>query len=189
MCFNDTDNDPAPCRKSIVNEDQKHSLFTLLYAVVLIDNRVIRVEMDQFFITLEEFLTNVSFIDTLRAKSYISNWFVQNYKNILAEMKSPDRNIYLLKHAENLKHYEHRQIIFDMMMNIAIADNQCHALEKQFIEKVSEVWGLNQAGKARQNAVGSWQHPRISALNGRKLKAGARDGSGLLMCEVSAWEG
>ena len=102
--------------------------------------------MDHFFITLEEFLTDVSFIDTLRAKSYISNWFVQNYKNILDEMKSLDRNVYLLKHFENLKHYEHRQVIFDMIMNIAIADNQYHALEKQFMEKVSEVWGLNQAG-------------------------------------------
>lgn len=127
-----------------MNEDQKHSLFTLLYAVVLIDNRVMRVEMDQFFITLEDFLTEVSFIDTLKAKSFISNWFVQNYKDILAEMKSPDRNIYLLKHVETLKHYEHRQEIFDKMMNIALADNQYHASEREFIEKVSKVWGLDQ---------------------------------------------
>jgi len=101
--------------------------------------------MDQFFITLEEFLTNVSFIDTLRAKSYISNWFVQNYKNILSEMKSPDINIYLLKHVKNLKGYEHKQEVFDMMMKIAMADNQYHIAEQQFIEKVSEVWGLDKA--------------------------------------------
>ncbi len=130
-----------------MNDDEKHSLFTLLYAVVLIDNRVIRVEMDQFFITLEDFLSTVSFIDTLKAKSYISNWFVQNYKDILSEMKSPDRNIYLLKHVANLKHYEHRQVIFDMMMKIAISDNQYHISERQFIEKVSEVWRLGSTDK------------------------------------------
>jgi len=64
--------------------------------LVLIDKRVIRVEMDQFFITLEEFLTNVSFIDTLRAKSYISNWFVQNYKNIPKAASSSHASAFII---------------------------------------------------------------------------------------------
>lgn len=125
-----------------MTNDQRHSIFTLLYAVVLIDNRVIRAEVDHFFMTLESFLIRVSLADTLKAKSYISNWFVQNYKDILTEMKSPDRNIYLMRHVEALKTYKNRQIVFEMMEEIAHADDEYNPLEKQFIDKVSEVWGL-----------------------------------------------
>ena len=125
-----------------MTNQHRHSFFTLLYAVVLIDNRVVRVEVNQFFKALEEFMKEVESINTLEAKSTISNWFVQNYKSILAEMRSPDRETFLLSHVESLKFYEHRQKIFEMMEFVANSDDDFHALEKQFLNKVSDVWQL-----------------------------------------------
>jgi len=58
-----------------VNTQQRNSLFTLLYAMVLIDNRVVRVEVDQFFRALEAFMKETEFINSLKAKSTISTWF------------------------------------------------------------------------------------------------------------------
>jgi len=123
-----------------MNTDQRHSMFTLLYAMVLIDRRVLRIEVDQFFIAIEDFLERVDFIDSLKAKALISNWFVQHYKNILAEMKSPNLEHFLLRHVETLRFYEHRVVIYEMMQQIAHADNDFHNLEKEFLEKVAELW-------------------------------------------------
>ncbi len=126
-----------------MNNQQRHSVFTLLYAMVLIDNRVIKVEVDQYFKTLEDFLIEVAFLTTLQAKAMISNWFVQNYRDILAAMKSQERLDFLLNHAENLKSYEHRQKVFDMLKDIAVADNEFHTTEQQILNVFSEVWGLD----------------------------------------------
>ena len=122
-----------------MNTQQRNSLFTLLYAMVLIDNRVVRVEVDQFFRALEAFMKETEFINSLKAKSTISTWFFQNYKNILTEMKRSDREIFLLKHVEALKFYDQRHKIYKMMKNVAIADDELHNLEKQFLKRVSEV--------------------------------------------------
>jgi len=125
-----------------MNDHQRHSIFSLLYAVVLIDNRVVKVEVDMFFAKIESYLAQTSFIETLKAKSIISTWFVQNYKNILTEMKSPDREAFILKFVEDLKHYRQRQDIYDIMKEIALSDDEYHDEERQFLEKVSDNWNL-----------------------------------------------
>jgi len=128
-----------------VTNDQKDSMFTLLYALVLIDKRVLKVETDKFFSLLEAYLIRIESIDYLQAKAQISNWFVPNYKKVLSEMKSPSRDHYLREHIENLKDVEERQDIFDMMNIIAIADNEFHAAEKQFLEKIALIWNVGAA--------------------------------------------
>jgi len=125
-----------------LNNRQKHSMFYLLYAMVLIDNRVIKIEVDQFFIAVEDFLTSMDFMDSLRAKSYISSWFVQNYKDILREMKAVDREKFLMVHVKTLASSEHRLAIFKMMQKVAISDNDLHASEAAFLEKVAKTWDL-----------------------------------------------
>jgi len=110
--------------------------------MVLIDNRVVRVEVDHFFRALEDFMKEVELINSLEAKATISNWFVQHYKNILAQMRSPNRETFLLNHVESLKFYEHRQKVFAMMEHVANSDDEFHALEKEFLDIVSEVWRL-----------------------------------------------
>lgn len=125
-----------------MNNQQRNSLFTLLYGMVLIDNRVVRVEVDQFFRALEDFMKEVEHVNALEAKSTISSWFVQNYKDILVKMRSPEREGFLLEHVEYLKLYEHRQKVYEMMKRVAIADNEFHVLEKQLLKKILEVWDL-----------------------------------------------
>ena len=126
-----------------MNNQYRHSLFTLLYAVVLIDNRVVRVEVDQFFKVLEDFMKDVERVNTLEAKSTISNWFVMNYKKILSEMRSANRETFLLNHVRELKSYEHRGKVFEIMQHIANADDELHASEKQLLDRVSEAWELD----------------------------------------------
>lgn len=125
-----------------MNNEQRHSIFTLLYAIVLIDNRVMKVEVDQFLVQIEDFLTRTNFIETLKAKSIISTWFVQNYKSILTQMRSPDREFFLMMHVDNLKSFPHRQDVYDMMKEIAIADDEYHQNEQDFIDKVADIWNL-----------------------------------------------
>ena len=67
----------------------------------------------------------------MRAKVKIANWFAQNYRNILAKMRPPVRETFLLNHPQSLKLYEHRQKVFEMMKNVAVADNEFHALENR----------------------------------------------------------
>jgi uncharacterized tellurite resistance protein B-like protein len=125
-----------------MNDTQTHSVFYLLYAMVLVDKRVLKVETDLFFARVEGFLRTSKSIETLRAKTIISDWFVQNYKDIMREMKSSNRTSYVLEHVENLKHYRHRQDVFDMMLEMAMADNEFHDEERKLLNRVSEIWGL-----------------------------------------------
>ena len=125
-----------------MNNNDRHSIFTLLYAVVLIDNRVVKVEVDRFFARIEMFLIQIDYADILTAKSIISTWFVQNYKNILSEMKSPERDAFLLKHVDSLKLYNHRRDVFNIMNEIALADKELHETEEQFLDKVISAWQL-----------------------------------------------
>ena len=126
-----------------MDDAQRHSILSLLYAVVLIDNRVVKVEVDLFFARIEDFLKRANDIETLKAKSVISTWFVQNYKHILTEMKSPNRDIFIFKHVENLKLYTYRQDVYDMMTDIALSDDEYHDDERRFLDKVSNIWMLS----------------------------------------------
>ena len=125
-----------------MNVDIKDSIFTLLYAMVLIDNRVVKVETDTFFATIEEFLETIEDVESLRAKDIIANWFVKNYKSILKEMKTSNREEFMLAHVKNLKSYGNRQKIFHIMSVIAHADEDFHDEERKFLSKVAHVWGL-----------------------------------------------
>lgn len=125
-----------------MNTKVQHSIFSLLYAMVLIDSRVVKVEMDTFFARIERFLGTIEDIDSLRAKGLIANWFVQNYKNILKEMKSPNRVDFMLAHVENLKAYDYKDQVFDIMSIIAHADEDFHDEERKFLEKVGRIWAI-----------------------------------------------
>lgn len=125
-----------------MTDQQRHCIFTLLYAVVLIDNHVKKVEVDLFFARIESFLRNVGFIEPLKAKTIISTWFVQNFKQILKEMKSETRDSFLLSLVEDLKFYPQREDVFDIMKEIAMSDKEYHEREKQFIDKVAEIWNI-----------------------------------------------
>ncbi len=125
-----------------MNTEIKDSIFSLLYAMVLIDKRVVKVEMDAFFARIEGFLGLFEDIESLRAKDIIANWFVQNYKDVLREMKTPHREQYMLSHAENLKTYLYREHVFNIMQIIAHADEEFHEQEKAFLYKVAQIWGL-----------------------------------------------
>lgn len=126
-----------------MDDQQRHSVFTLLYAIVLIDNRVIKVEVDLFFARVESFLKTTKLVESLKAKAIISNWFVQNYKDILHEMKLPNRKDYLIGHVENLKFYGQRQDVFNIMLEIAHADNEFHTDEREFLKTVAQIWKLD----------------------------------------------
>ena len=125
-----------------MTEYQRHCIFTLLYAVVLIDNRVKKVEVDLFFARIESFLHKTNFIETVEAKAIISDWFVQNYKFILSKMKSPNKENFLLGYVKELKFYLNRQEVFDVMEEIAMSDEEYHDDEKEFITKVAKIWGI-----------------------------------------------
>lgn len=125
-----------------MNDEIRDSIFTILYAMVLIDKRVVKVEMDTFFATIEGFLETIEDVESLRAKDIIANWFVKNYKTILREMKTPDREEFMLTHVEKLKAYSNRKQIFHIMNIIAHADEDFHEEEKKFLGKVAHVWGL-----------------------------------------------
>lgn len=118
------------------------SIFSLLYAMVLIDNRVVKVEMDTFFARIESFLVDIEDLRTLRAKGFVANWFIKNYKNILRDMKTPNRVNFMLTHAERLKSYIHRAQVFEIMKIIAHADEDFHEEEYMFLQKVANIWGI-----------------------------------------------
>ena len=125
-----------------MNTKVQHSIFSLLYAMVLIDKRVVKVEMDTFFASIEGFLETIENVESLRAKDIIANWFVKNYKSILKEMKTSNREEFMLAHVKNLKSYSNRQQIFHIMSIIAHADEDFHDEERKFLNKVAHVWGL-----------------------------------------------
>lgn len=127
-----------------MNDAHRDSIFTLLYAVVLIDNRVVKVEVDLFLARVETFLITSNVIQALEAKSIISTWFVKNYKLIMSEMKSPNRETFLLNHVEKLKLHPRRQEVFNMMLEVATADDDYHIDERLFIEKASKIWNLSE---------------------------------------------
>jgi len=118
-------------------------MFYLLYAMVLIDNRVVKVEMDLFFAIIETFLRTTLHTEALTAKATITNWFMQNYKTVLSEMRTPVRETHLLKHAEALKAFSHKEHVFAMMKEIAISDNEYHDDERLLLEKISKIWELS----------------------------------------------
>jgi uncharacterized tellurite resistance protein B-like protein len=126
-----------------MTEQDKNSIFYLLYAMVLIDNRVVKVEMDMFFAMIESFLKTVFYAETLTAKATITNWFMQNYKTVLTEMRRPNRETYLLEHVEALKAYGHKEHVFNMMKEIAIADGEYHDDERLLLEKISNIWNID----------------------------------------------
>ena len=126
-----------------MTQHERDSIFYLLYAMVLIDNRVLKVEVDLFFAIVEDFLTIIFHSDILTAKATISNWFIQNYKIVLSEMRSPVREDFLIEHVEALKSYQYKDQVFDMMRKIAISDDEYHSDEKSFLEKVAEFWEID----------------------------------------------
>ena len=125
-----------------MNNEIKDSIFSLLYAMVLIDRRVVKVEMDTFFATIEDLLETVEDVESLRAKDVISNWFMKSYKTVLKEMKTPGRGEFMLAHVENLKTYTHRKQVFHIMNIIAHADEDFHDEERKFLNRVANIWGL-----------------------------------------------
>ena len=125
-----------------MNTEIKDSIFTLLYAMVLIDNRVVKVEMDSFFASIEGLLEIIEDVESLRAKDIITNWFMKNYKHILQEMKSPEREDFILVHVEKLKTYSNRQQVFHALSIIAHADENFHNEERKLLDKVAYCWGI-----------------------------------------------
>lgn len=125
-----------------MDQQYRESVFYLLYAMALIDNRVVKVEVDLFFAIVENFLRKINYVDTLTAKAIISSWFIQNYKIVMQDMKSSLKESHLLGYVDNLKHYEHRNEVYTMMKKIAMVDNEFHEDERVLLEKVSEIWGL-----------------------------------------------
>lgn len=136
-----------------MNAKIQNSIFSLLYAMVLIDNRVVKVEMDTFFARIEGFLRAIEDTESLRAKGLIANWFVQNYKNILKEMKSSNRVDFMLAHVENLKDYNYREQVFDILNIIAHADEDFHDEERVFLEKVGRIWGIEGSYSSSQKCT------------------------------------
>lgn len=130
------------CLNGNMNTEVKNSIFTLLYAMVLIDRRVVKVEMVAFFANIEELLGKYEGVKSLRAKDVISTWFMQNYKIVLNEMKTPNKTDYMLAHAEKLKDYSHRYEVFDIMNIIAHADENFHDEERKFLDEVAQIWGI-----------------------------------------------
>ena len=128
-----------------MNTEIKDSIFSLLYAMVLIDKRVVKVEMDTFFARIEGFLGLIEDVESLRAKDIIANWFVQNYKNVLREMKTPNREQFMLTHVGKLKTYMHREQVFHIMQIIAHADEEFHDDEKAFLDDVAQIWGISES--------------------------------------------
>jgi hypothetical protein len=45
-------------------------------------------------------MKDVESVDTLEAKSTISNWFIQNYKGVLAKVRPPEGEAFLSNHIE-----------------------------------------------------------------------------------------
>ena len=125
-----------------MNTEIKDSIFTLLYAMVLIDNRVVKVEMDSFFASIEGLLEIIEDVENLRAKDIITNWFMKNYKHILQEMKTPDREDFMLAHVEKLKTYSNRKQVFHALSIIAHADENFHNEERKLLDKVAHCWGI-----------------------------------------------
>ena len=125
-----------------MDQQYRESVFYLLYAMALIDNRVVKVEVDLFFAIVENFLRKINYVDTLTAKAIISSWFIQNYKIVMQDMKSSLKESHLLGYVDNLKNYEHRNEVYTMMKKIAMVDNEFHEDERVLLEKVSEIWGL-----------------------------------------------
>ncbi len=125
-----------------MNAEIKDGIFTLLYAMVLIDRRVVKVEMDTFFATVEDLLETIEDVENLRAKDVVANWFMRSYKTVLKEMKTPGREEFMLAHVETLKAYSHRRQVFHIMNIIAHADEHFHDEERKFLNRVAHIWGL-----------------------------------------------
>jgi tellurite resistance protein len=82
-------------------------------------------------------------MDPLTAKAIISNWFIQNYKTVLADMRSTARETHIIEHAEALKTYRYKEQVYDMMRKIAISDDEYHQNERSFLETIAQMWEID----------------------------------------------
>jgi len=126
-----------------IDYQERHSVFFLLYAMVLIDDRVIKSEMDLFFAATHSFVQKINYLDNFEAQALITNWFMMNYKDVRLEIKSNQRDFHLFGHAETLKDFTYKDQIFDMMKEIAVVDGEYHDDERILLEKIAKIWNLS----------------------------------------------
>lgn len=125
-----------------MDRDIRDSVFTLLYIMVLIDERILRIEVDTFLSLIEEFQKTKIKTDRFQSKTIVTDWFMQNYKSILRAMGEKDRGVFIDQHISRLSDFYDREVVFDFMTKIAFSDNQFHDDERQVLERAAKVWGL-----------------------------------------------
>lgn len=125
-----------------MDRDIRDSVFTLLYIMVLIDEQILRIEVDTFLSLIEEFQKTKIKTDRFQSKTIVTDWFMQNYKSILRAMGEKDRGVFIDQHISRLSDFYDREVVFDFMTKIAFSDNQFHDDERQVLERAAKVWGL-----------------------------------------------
>ena len=116
-------------------------VMTLLAAMVAVDGKVFKEEVDAF---VTETCTLRSLINTEIpfSKKQAYDWYVTHRAAVRKMCKAVDASDRILEHINSLSKNPNRALILASMNNIAISDSNLHASEHEILSLAAKTWGL-----------------------------------------------
>jgi len=118
---------------------ERYHIYTLLSAVVLVDRKILDVEI-QAFVNLVRGLQTAVDDPNPDTDDNIKTWFTNNQIEIFNWLHSPYREINLLDILEKLRNCEYQWQILQAMRSVALSDSDFHSSEIELIRFVNNYW-------------------------------------------------
>lgn len=127
-----------------MSDQRTYSLEELLMPLaltVIIDHKVRDPELSEFVIQAEGLL-DLLLPESKFGPPDILGWFRDNENILIAQLASPHRNTFVLKHLSLFKKDDIAvEALYDAMLAISISDKEYHIDESDLIKSAATLWG------------------------------------------------
>ncbi len=121
-------------------EERKY-IYTLLAAVILVDQRIRTVEIETFIELILGFQTALR-DPNAQSKDQISGWFHKNRETVIKLLNAPDRNGRLAALFNKLDGFVFKTHLLAAMESIAVSDKELHESEVDIMQMAADYWNL-----------------------------------------------
>lgn len=125
----------------MTNGNQWTKIFTLLAAVVLLDDKVDGAELDCFTNAVNELTITLGFDGHVPAAD-IQNWFTRNEVALRELLASSSAEIRFTDMILSLAEFDYVSLVFEMMERISLSNTKVDKAEFDLVILASALWGL-----------------------------------------------
>ena len=121
--------------------DELHDLLSLLAATIFADKRVFATEIETF-LKMAEMIRKIRKTDEALSEAKLLSWFDANVDSIRNKLQTPDFEPWFYGCLDRLSGLSDKQAVIDIMLKIAIADDEFHISEQALIVLIANYWNL-----------------------------------------------